>query len=380
MNKKIYSLLFTLIALSMLISACGTPLIPIPGMVSNDQYPAATVDAPEPPSQTAIDAACVGHDGKMITVEGFNVTCPESKETAPVATEPPAEEVPAKAEKQVFLYTPFTTAVPLIDNDLMIGVRFDLTDDKPYRIVTPPQSVSTVACGNCAVDTMEVSTDEKGTVGNTIVIVNRSTSENMVNTVHSFNAGNIAVTTVFAGNESPNTTALSSVLNMFEAKNCGNGCLTSNMYEFGTTHMASFKSTDKPTEDQMGIEPMSDIVVNIVAGETSASIIKVDKVIVGYMFHLSGERQSVGITEGSVTLITCNDDCVIQGTDIAAGETVGLFYYLNDFTTPNDHNWTAVVSGTNMDVTILTTEDFQALLPESYLEMSMDGKTKEVNN
>ncbi|MEK7577455.1 MAG: hypothetical protein AAB492_02430 [Patescibacteria group bacterium] len=333
----------------------------------------------------------------MLTIVGFLLTAcggtaapvavqPPAAIEAPVVEAPAATEAPAAAtslELTVVTYEPPAESFGLISEDLMIGVSYNLTEDRPYEVITPAQSVSTIAGGTFEVDTLKVSTDKKGTVGNIVTVVCRSEKDPCKNTVKNFVAGNVNVTTVFAGNESPNITTFSAVSNMFklESKNCGDAaCLIVNRHELGGD-VKSFKTDSQPAgAKDMDLEPFDEISVQVaVVGAPEAKTVLLGQQVVGHRFESSGDKKFFGVSEGSATIVECPTACVLQGVSIAKGNTAVLFGSDPDANTPADLNWTAKANGQNMIVTLLTTYDYSMFLPDNFTAIYADGSSKEMN-
>ncbi len=356
-NRFTYFLLAVLILASFTLGACA-PVAPT--QMSQQQLNIVV--------QTAI----------AMTAQAAQPTTASASPT-PVST-------PQATQGHIVTYSPPMNAFGLIDHGILTGVSYDLIQPGPYKVVTPAEATTTISGGNFKVDDQTYKSD--GTEGNVVTIVCRQQTGSCDHQVTDYVQGNINVTTLFPGFEVPNLTTFNAVKLMFQGKNCGDhGCNKAYQYTWGNT-VAGFASKtftrdDQPTSpDQLGIDPLSTVDVAIaVVGGPSTKVIKVNDQIVGYNFvDSTADPHSfdhVGVTEGSVTIVACPEGCKIINKTFPSGSNIVLFGNTPDGTTPADNNWTQEIRGNNMNITLLTTLDYEGFLPSSYTAIYSDGTTKE---
>lgn len=288
------------------------------------------------------------------------------------APQQPASNLP------VVTYAPPAQSFALIDNELMIGVSYNLTEEKEYDIVTPANSSSTIAAGHMTIDGQQFTEDKKGTMINIVLVVCRQQPEPCHNKVSGFVGGNANVTTLFAGYEDPNKTAFDAVIRGFDPKNCGDhGCNTVKYTEWGKPTV-TFTRESKPSQADMKVEPVKAAVQVAVMGAPDGKVIMLGQQIVGHMFNLSGKDQWIGVTEGLGTIVSCPSGCTLHNVSVPAGQTAVLLGNDGDKNTPSDLNWTAAAEGDNMTVTMVTAGSVKSFAPDSFIGIYSTGQSKQM--
>lgn len=275
-----------------------------------------------------------------------------------------------EVDNNIVTYTYAEGAVPLLAEDgSPIGAVYFPSDTGPMTYTVPFQSHALVAFGNGEVngEAYSAAADEINLV---FALCEDGTGCEIV--VDEYRAGNIAVTVVFGGSESPRTTATGALARSFKAPNCGgNGCNFVNFYDLSDDENdASYdRPADGATPATINPNALEEITVEVkVVGEPDTMVLP------GEVGHLARPATTedgemfFSASEGGHTIVTCDNGCTVAGTEVTSEQVVWVIGNETDGSTPQDLNWTFEVTEAEPgDVAILMLYKLETD-PQQYLD------------